>query len=67
MENLRENAGLVIQIEILERQVVFFTTKGLSIAEINRRTGLNEKSITKLLENVSRKIEAARSVGREKV
>jgi len=64
--NCQAKGGSVTVIAHLERLVTSLTILGLSQAQIAERTRLNATSVKKLLENVSRKIDAAKTVEREK-
>jgi hypothetical protein len=65
VEILTNSEGNVIEIETLERQILSLVTRGFSVNEVQRRTGLRARSIRKLLENVRRKVEFAQMKGSE--
>lgn len=56
----------LIEIKILEGEVLSLAAQGFSAEEIAQLMGLNLKSIKKLLDNMSRKIEAVKRPEREK-
>lgn len=49
----------VVVLQHWERKAVFLAGKGFPLREISRQLGLHESSVKKLLENMSRKINAA--------